>query len=140
MGFYYATVGGLSFSVDDLLVPSTKASMIEKADKEVSKVDKQYLEGIITNGERYNKILSIWWNTSNDVARAMYGDLETQDKKSFMNEDESNRPFNPVFMILESGARGSKEQFVSLLVCEVLWPSQPVKLWRLLLKITLKMD
>ena len=110
MGFYYATIGGLSFSVDDLLIPATKSSMIEKADKEVSKVEKQYLEGVITNGERYNKILSIWWNTSNDVARAMYNDLEVQDKKSFLNEDHGNRPFNPVFMILESGARGSKEQ------------------------------
>ena len=110
MGFYYATVGGLSFSVDDLLIPATKSSMIEKADKEVGKVEKQYLDGVITNGERYNKVLSIWWNTSNDVAKAMYNDLESQDKKSFINEDHTDRPFNPVFMILESGARGSKEQ------------------------------
>lgn len=114
MGFYYATVGGLSFSVDDLLIPATKELMIEKADKEVKKVEKQYLEGVITNGERYNKILSIWWNTSNEVARCMYSDLELQDKKTFMNEDRSNLPFNPVFMILESGARGSKEQIRQL--------------------------
>jgi DNA-directed RNA polymerase subunit beta' len=110
MGFYYATVGGLSFSVDDLLVPASKTSAIEKADKEVNKVEKQYLDGVITNGERYNKILSIWWNAGNDVAKAMYNDLEAQDKKSFINEDQSNKPFNPVFMMLESGARGSKEQ------------------------------
>ena len=114
LGFYYATVGGLSFSVDDLIVPAQKESMIEKAEKEVSKVEKQYLEGIITNGERYNKILSIWWNTGNDVAKAMYNDLEIQDKKSFLNEDRSDKPFNPVFMILESGARGSKEQIRQL--------------------------
>lgn len=110
MGFYYATVGGLSFCVDDLIIPAQKTSMIEKAEKEVNKVEKQYLDGIITNGERYNKILSIWWSTGNEVAKAMYNDLEMQDKNSFLNEDRSRRPFNPVFMILESGARGSKEQ------------------------------
>ena len=110
MGFYYATVGGLSFSVEDLIVPASKTAVIEKADKEIAKVEKQYLEGVITNGERYNKILSIWSNSGNEVARAMYNDLESQDKKSFLNADHSGRPFNPVFMMLESGARGSKEQ------------------------------
>ncbi len=110
MGFYYATVGGLSFSVDDLLIPKSKPAMLEKAEKEVAKVEKQYQEGIITNGERYNKVLSVWWNTSNDVAKAMYSELEAQDKVSFLNEDHSEKPFNFVFLILESGARGSKEQ------------------------------
>ncbi len=108
MGFYHATVGGLSFAVDDLIVPANKASSIEKADKEVQKVEKQYLDGIITNGERYNKVLSIWWNASNDVAKAMYNELETQDKASFSMKIVAVRPFNPVFMILESGARGGQ--------------------------------
>lgn len=114
LGFYYATVGGLSFAVDDMIVPVGKSTMIEKAEKEVQKVEKQYLDGIITNGERYNKVLSIWWNTSNEVARAMYNDLEVQDKNAFLNEDCSDRPFNPVFLILDSGARGGKEQIRQL--------------------------
>jgi DNA-directed RNA polymerase subunit beta' len=110
MGFYYATVSGLSFSVDDLLIPKSKSGTIEKAEKEVARIEKQYQDGIITNGERYNKVLSIWWNASNDVAKAMYNELEAQDKISFLNEDHKQRPFNFVFLILESGARGSKEQ------------------------------
>ncbi len=114
MGFFYATVGGLSFSLDDLVVPAGKDTMIEKAEKEVNRVEKQYLDGVITNGERYNKVLSVWWNTSNEVARAMYTALENQDKKAFANDDKTERPFNPVFMILESEARGSKEQIRQL--------------------------
>lgn len=114
LGFYYATVGGLSFSIDNLLIPDLKKQMIARAEAEVEKVEKLYLDGVITNGERYNKVLSIWWNTANEVAKAMYSELENEDKDAFANNDKKCKPFNPIFMILESGARGSRDQIKQL--------------------------
>lgn len=114
LGFYYATIGGLSFAVDNLLVPEQKQHFIERAEAEVEKVEKLYLDGVITNGERYNKVLSIWWNTANEVAKDMYAALESEDKEAFANTQKKFKPFNPIFMILESGARGSKDQIKQL--------------------------
>lgn len=115
LGFYYATLGGISFSMGDLIVPSKKNDIIEEADREVKKIESLYADGVITNGERYNKIVSIWFKATSDVASEMTQELEVADNAAFENKDENFRPFNPIFMMLDSGARGSKDQIKQLI-------------------------
>lgn len=114
LGFYYGTISGMSLSIDDLIVPSQKDSMIHKAELEVENIETLYMDGVITNGERRNKVISIWGRTTADIAQSMYDELDVADKKVFVNEDGMNKPFNPVFMMLESGARGTKDQIKQL--------------------------
>jgi len=114
LGFYYATISGISFAIDDLIVPKEKSKIIEQANKEVERVEKLYMDGVITNGERYNKVISIWGSATSGVASAMYKGLEEQDEKGFENKKRTFSPFNPIFMMLASGARGSKDQVKQL--------------------------
>ena len=103
LGFSYATSGGLSVGIDDVEIPEEKEDLVGKATAEVEKVQSQYESGVITDGERYNKIIDIWTHTTSDVADAMVTHLK-----------QSNQGFNPVFMMIDSGARGSKEQIRQL--------------------------
>ncbi|OGS37206.1 MAG: DNA-directed RNA polymerase subunit beta' [Elusimicrobia bacterium RIFOXYB2_FULL_49_7] len=103
LGFEYATRAGVTVSIDDLIIPEEKPKMIAKAAKEVEEVNRQYLKNVITDGERYNKIIDIWTHTTNDVAEVLF---------SRMSEDCEG--FNPVFMMADSGARGSKDQVKQL--------------------------
>lgn len=114
LGFYYATVSGISFSMEDLIVPADKDTIIARAEKEVDKVEKMYMNGVITNGERYNKVISIWRQATAEVTAAMRRDLEAQNQQAFLNEDKTMPPFNPIFMLLESKARGSEDQIKQL--------------------------
>jgi DNA-directed RNA polymerase subunit beta' len=114
LGFFYSTKGGISFNMDNLLVPNQRDDIINKAENDVKRVEKLYMDGVITNGERQNKVISIWSHATSDVASEMSKDLEVQNQLSFANEDKSFQPFNPVFMMLESGARGTKEQIRQL--------------------------
>jgi DNA-directed RNA polymerase subunit beta' len=102
-GFEYATRGGVTVSIDDLVIPEEKVALIDTAKKEVAKIQKQYEKGVITNSERYNKVIDTWTKTSNEVAEVMFSNLAAQ-----------NQGFNPVFMMADSGARGSKEQIKQL--------------------------
>ncbi len=114
LGFYYSTVAGISFSLKDLIVPPTKHAIIEKAEKEVDKVEQLYVDGVITDGERNNKVLSIWGRATDEVGKEVFLELEAQDQKAFNNTDKAFASFNPVFMMLDSGSRGSKEQIRQL--------------------------
>ena len=114
LGFYYSTVGGISCSLDDLIVPESRSEIVKKADKEVDRVEGLYMDGVITNGERHNKVLSIWETATDDVAFEMTKALERQDQEAFANEHKEFKPFNPIFMMLESGARGSRDQIKQL--------------------------
>ena len=114
LGFYYSTVGGISFSMEDLIVPEKKDDIIKQAEKDVEKAEHLYMDGVITNGERYNKVISIWGHATADVANEMYRELEEQNDSAFSNKDEHFKPYNPIFMMLESGARGSKDQIKQL--------------------------
>jgi DNA-directed RNA polymerase subunit beta' len=105
LGFLYATKSGISLGIDDLVVPSTKAKMVDAAKSEVIEVEKQYQEGAITHGERYNKVIAIWSNVTDRVADEMFQVLEDQDKAGELN---------PVFVMADSGARGSKQQIRQL--------------------------
>jgi DNA-directed RNA polymerase subunit beta' len=99
IGFEYATLAGLSISVEDLLIPEDKKKVIANAKKEVNSVEEQYRKGIITERERYNKIVDIWTHATDKVADSLFRELDT---------------FNPVFMMANSGARGSKQQIRQL--------------------------
>ena len=105
LGFYYATLSGLSIGIDDLIVPAQKASLVKGADDEVLRVEQQYLEGAITNGERYNKVISIWSDVTEKVADAMFSEME---------HHQDGGDFNAVFIMADSGARGSKQQIRQL--------------------------
>jgi len=102
-GFEYATKAGVTVSIDDLVVPDEKDKMIQVAEKEVNKIQKRYERGVITNGERYNQVIDTWTRTTTEVAEAMFDNLAAQEQG-----------FNPVFMMADSGARGSKEQIRQL--------------------------
>ena len=106
LGFGYATRSGLSIGIDDLVVPPLKASMVKKANDDVIRVEQQYLEGAITNGERYNKVIAIWSDVTEKVADEMFGQMA--------GRDEGGQDFNPVYIMADSGARGSKQQIRQL--------------------------
>src|SRR5687768_11819138 len=106
LGFTYATRSGLSIGIDDLIIPSEKKALVERARDEVIKVEGQYLEGAITNGERYNKVIAVWSEVTEKIADAMFGEMEEL--------DQSGRNFNPVYIMADSGARGSKQQIRQL--------------------------
>jgi DNA-directed RNA polymerase subunit beta' len=106
LGFTYATRSGLSIGIDDLIIPKEKMPLVSKAREEVIKVESQYLEGAITNGERYNKVIAIWSEATEEIANAMFTEMEAIDKEG--------RQFNPVYVMADSGARGSKQQIRQL--------------------------
>ena len=106
LGFSYATRAGISIGIDDLIIPEGKEKMVLGAQKEVIEVEKQYLDGAITNGERYNKVISIWSAITEKVADAMFKEMERQDKEGI--------EFNPIYIMADSGARGSKQQIRQL--------------------------
>ncbi|MFQ5606311.1 MAG: DNA-directed RNA polymerase subunit beta' [Candidatus Zixiibacteriota bacterium] len=103
LGFEYATLSGATVSIDDMIVPDDKEKLIKKAADEVSKIQKRYERGLITNGERYNQVIDTWTRTTSEVAEVMMVRLA-----------EDRRGFNPVYMMANSGARGSKEQIRQL--------------------------
>src|SRR5260370_13144457 len=105
LGFAYATKSGISIGIDDMVIPGDKPKLVDAAEKEVVKVQQQYLDGAITHGERYNKIISLWSDVTEKVADEMFKALESYDK-------EGN--INPVYVMADSGARGSKQQIRQL--------------------------
>ena len=106
LGFPYATRSGLSIGIDDLIIPSVKTELVDHAKTEVIKVEQQYQEGAITNGERYNKVIAIWSEATEKIADKMFGEMEERDR--------SGQSFNPVYIMADSGARGSKQQIRQL--------------------------
>ena len=122
IGFQYSTQGGLSISIDAMIIPSTKWDILKKAEKQVEKVGRQYIEGLITQGEKYNKVVDIWAKATDDVADEMMKSMRmapVTDHDGNPVLDESGEPvveesFNPIFMMADSGARGSKDQMRQL--------------------------
>ena len=114
LGFHYSTVGGISVSLGDLVVPDKKYKIVKEAEKAVDKIENLYVDGVITNGERYNKVLSIWGSATAEVGKEVFSELESQDMTAFDNVKKDFMPFNPIFMMLDSGSRGSREQIRQL--------------------------
>lgn len=114
MGFHYATKSGVSIGVNDLVIPKEKAAIISQAEEEVGKIQAQYASGLVTQGERYNKVVDIWSRTNDQVAKAMMTELSSEvvkDKKGHKVQQES---FNSIYMMADSGARGSAAQIRQL--------------------------
>jgi DNA-directed RNA polymerase subunit beta' len=105
LGFTYATRSGMSIGIEDLIIPPAKPGLVNNARNEVIKVEQQYLEGAITNGERYNKVIAVWSDVTEKIADAMFKEMETLDQQG---------SFNPVYIMADSGARGSKQQIRQL--------------------------
>jgi DNA-directed RNA polymerase beta' subunit len=117
LGFASATASGNSICIDDMNIPSGKAAFIKSAEKEVLEVQRQYADGLITNGERYNKVVDIWADVTEEVADAMMKELGAGGadiKKLSVDELAERRSFNNVFMMADSGARGSAAQLRQL--------------------------
>src|SRR5471030_897270 len=106
LGFLYATRAGISIGIDDMVVPSEKAGLVRDAEKEVVVVENQYQDGAITHGERYNKIIEIWSKVTEKVSDEMF--------KSMEEDDRTGRYLNPIYIMADSGARGSKQQIRQL--------------------------
>src|SRR5216117_3012199 len=105
VGFRYATLSGLSIGIDDMHIPSSKERHIASAREQVNEVEQQYQDGVITNGERYNKVVDIWAHVTEQISEEMFRELEG---------GEQGGEFNPIYMMADSGARGSKQQIRQL--------------------------
>jgi DNA-directed RNA polymerase subunit beta' len=103
VGFKFATMAGITVSIDDMLIPKDKVEILKRSYKDVAEIESQYKKGIITAGERYNKVIDIWTHTTDEIAEVMFENLK-----------QNNHGFNPIYMMADSGARGSKMQIRQL--------------------------
>jgi len=110
LGYHYATLAGLSISIDDMLIPSNKEKLLKEAQKEIERVQEQYTEGLITDGERYNKVIDIWAQVTESIADVMLKELRDEEVGRPDGKKETIESFNPIYMMADSGARGSAQQ------------------------------
>jgi len=122
LGYKYSTQGGLSISIDAMITPASKQIIVQKAEKQVAEIGRQYTEGLITQGEKYNKVVDIWAKATDDVANEM---MDAMKKAPMTGKDDQplldkkgkpviTESFNPIYMMADSGARGSKDQMRQL--------------------------
>ncbi|MFA6032498.1 MAG: DNA-directed RNA polymerase subunit beta', partial [Myxococcota bacterium] len=118
LGYTYATKAGISICIDDMKVPVKKAGIVDEATGEVNAINNQYAEGLITDGERHNKIIDIWAQATEDVAKIMMDDLKVETVTVTEGPDKGKTrkqsSFNPIYMMVDSGARGSAAQMRQL--------------------------
>jgi DNA-directed RNA polymerase subunit beta' len=113
-GFRLATRAGLSIAIDDMLVPKQKQALIERAEKEVKEIEKQYVSGLVTAGERYNKVVDIWGKTGDEVGKVMMSQLSKEKVVDRHGKEVEQESFNSIYMMADSGARGSAAQIRQL--------------------------
>jgi len=113
-GFTHATRSGISICVDDMLVPTQKQSIMDAAESEVKEIEKQYTSGLVTVGERYNKVVDIWGRAGDQVAKAMMDQLAVQQTVDRQGKAAAQESFNAIYMMADSGARGSAAQIRQL--------------------------
>ncbi|RUR15156.1 DNA-directed RNA polymerase subunit beta' [Legionella sp. km535] len=113
-GFKYATRSGISIGIEDMEIPEDKANIIEHADNEVREIESQFRSGLVTNGERYNKVIDIWSRTNELVAKSMMSKIATEEVVNAKGDTVRQESFNPIFMMADSGARGSAAQIRQL--------------------------
>jgi DNA-directed RNA polymerase subunit beta' len=115
VGFEFATRAGISISIKDMVIPSKKAQLLGDAQKQVSEIQKQYNNGVITDGERYNKVVDIWAEVQDEIGSAVIKGLSTEVfGKDKQGKEVSGPSFNPIFIMADSGARGSEQQIRQL--------------------------
>jgi len=113
-GFRYATRGGISICVDDMLIPTQKHDLLVAAEKEVKEIETQYTSGLVTQGERYNKVVDIWGRAGDQVAKAMMEQLSKEPVVDRERNTVQQESFNAIYMMADSGARGSAAQIRQL--------------------------
>jgi DNA-directed RNA polymerase subunit beta' len=122
IGYKYSTKGGLSISIDAMIIPEAKWNILKQAENQVTEIGRQYTEGLITQGEKYNKVVDIWAKATDDVANEMMESMKLTpavDADGNLIVDEKGQPLlseslNPIYMMADSGARGSKDQMRQL--------------------------
>ncbi len=113
-GFRYATISGCSIGIDDLVIPNAKSGIVNRAEDEVKEIESQYSSGLVTHGERYNKVIDIWSRANDQVAKAMMDQISTEQVLNAKGEEVTQESFNSVYMMADSGARGSPAQIRQL--------------------------
>ena len=113
-GFNFATRAGISFCADDMVIPEEKQSILGEAEKEVEEIASQYASGLVTKEERYNKVIDIWSHTNEQVAQAMMSRLGNEEVEDAEGKPISQKSFNSIYMMADSGARGSAAQIRQL--------------------------
>jgi DNA-directed RNA polymerase subunit beta' len=110
LGYYYATLAGISISLDDMLIPSNKGKLLQEAQREIERVQEQYTDGLITDGERYNKVIDIWAQVTENIAGVMLKELGNEEVVAPSGEKKTTESLNPIYIMADSGARGSAQQ------------------------------
>ena len=113
-GFRFATTAGISIGINDMVVPESKGAILATAEAEVKEIQDQYASGLVTEGERYNKVVDIWSRTNDQVAKAMMDKLGSETVKDAKGNDVQQESFNSIYMMADSGARGSAAQIRQL--------------------------
>jgi DNA-directed RNA polymerase subunit beta' len=113
-GYSLATRGGISFAADDMLIPTEKHGIIEEAESQVKEIEAQYTSGLVTQGERYNKVVDIWGRAGDDIAKAMMSQLGSEEVIDREGKPAKQESFNSIYMMADSGARGSAAQIRQL--------------------------
>lgn len=114
VGYRYATISGISIAMKDMVIPTRKKEIIDKADGDVRRIQDQYTSGLITDGEKYNKVVDIWAQATEDVASEMMREMAGDASGGKEPKKTDITSFNPIFMMSDSGARGSKDQMRQL--------------------------
>ena len=113
-GFQFATISGISICIDDMVIPSSKKAILDRASVNLEKVINEHVEGLITPGERYNKVVDIWSAATERVAKEMIKEMGTETVKGKDGKEKKVTSFNPIYMMADSGARGSDKQMMQL--------------------------
>ena len=114
LGFKYATSSGVSIAIHNMVIPGNKKTIVSRADRDVLKIQKQYMDGLITDGERYNKVIDIWAQATEKIASEMLSGIETEEIELPDGTRKKTESFNPIYMMADSGARGSAVQIRQL--------------------------
>jgi len=114
LGYRYATLAGVSICIGDMLIPSDKERLLAEANQEIQIIRDQYTEGLITDGERYNKVIDIWAQVTENIADEMLKELGARKIRDQDGNERRAESFNPIFMMADSGARGSAQQIRQL--------------------------
>jgi len=114
LGYKYATISGISIAIKDMLIPKKKTEILKQAEEEVKEIDAQYRNGLITDGEKYNKVVDIWAQATERVASEMMEEMATEEVRGPGKKKVRVESFNPIYMMSDSGARGSKDQMRQL--------------------------
>ena len=116
-GFAYATRAGVSIGIDDMIIPDEKKGILGEAEKEVLEIQEQFQSGLVTAGERYNKVVDIWSRTNERVAKAMMDAIGTEKVSNAKGETVEQKSMNSIYIMADSGARGSRRRSASSPAC-----------------------